>query len=189
MLIEYWLYVNSFTKKYYIYSDQHKQINYNLSILQCQDHACCWSGNTRSQVISSKDIDLIILENSALKRLAHSLTLLLHLPLDKMAAISQMIFSDALLWMKIFVFWLKFHWSLFLSFQMTKAEHWFRKQVPSHYLNQCWPNSLTHICATRGRGVKLFLWITEKRVNHTNMQPLCLDKKYWLSKLCWSFYQ
>ena len=34
--------------------------------------------------------------------------------LDKMAAISQTIFSDAFSWMKSFVFWLKFHWSLFL---------------------------------------------------------------------------
>ena len=35
-------------------------------------------------------------------------------PPDKMAAISQTIFSDAFLWMKSFVLWLKFHWSLFL---------------------------------------------------------------------------
>ena len=33
---------------------------------------------------------------------------LTHLPLDKMAAISQTIFSDAYSWMKHFVFWLKF---------------------------------------------------------------------------------
>ena len=36
---------------------------------------------------------------------------LTHLPLDKMATISQ-IFSVAYLWMKSFVFWLKFQWSL-----------------------------------------------------------------------------
>ena len=34
-------------------------------------------------------------------------------PLDKMAAISQKTFSDAFLWMKIFLFWLRFQWSLF----------------------------------------------------------------------------
>ena len=44
---------------------------------------------------------------------------LIHLPLDKMAVISQMIFSDAFSWMKSLVFWLKFHWSLFLSVQLT----------------------------------------------------------------------
>ena len=27
-------------------------------------------------------------------------------------------------------------------------------QVPSHYLNQCWPSSPMHICSTRGRWVK-----------------------------------
>ena len=39
---------------------------------------------------------------------------LTHLPLDKMAAISQTIFSDAFSWMTSFVLWLKFHWSVFL---------------------------------------------------------------------------
>ena len=39
---------------------------------------------------------------------------LTHHPLDKMGAILQTIFSDASLWMKSFVFWIKFHWSLFL---------------------------------------------------------------------------
>ena len=30
--------------------------------------------------------------------------------------------------------------------------------APSHYLNQCWPSSLTHICGTRRRWVK---WSTK----------------------------
>ena len=30
-----------------------------------------------------------------------------------------------------------------------------RRTGTSHYLNQCWPSSLTHICGTRGRWVKL----------------------------------
>ena len=51
---------------------------------------------------------------------------LTHLPLDKMAAISQTISSDAFWWMKIFVFWLKFHWSLFLRVSLTITKHWFR---------------------------------------------------------------
>ena len=42
-----------------------------------------------------------------------------HLPLDK-------IFSDAFSWMKNFVLWLKFHWSLFQSVQSTINQHWFR---------------------------------------------------------------
>ena len=32
-------------------------------------------------------------------------------PADKMAAVSQMIISDAFSWMNNFVFWLTFHWS------------------------------------------------------------------------------
>ena len=57
-----------------------------------------------------------------------------------------------------FAFWFKFHWSLFLGFLLTIGQHWLRlwlgaKQVTSHYLNQCWPNSLMYICVTRGRWV------------------------------------
>ena len=48
------------------------------------------------------------------------------LSMDKMAAISQMIFSDAFSWMKNFVFWLKFYWCLFLRVQLTIVQHWFR---------------------------------------------------------------
>ena len=51
---------------------------------------------------------------------------LTHLPLDKMAAISKTIFSNAFLWMKSFVFRLKFHWSLFLWVQLTITQHRFR---------------------------------------------------------------
>ena len=43
---------------------------------------------------------------------------LTHLPLDKMTAISQTIFSDAFLWMKNFVFWLRLHLSLFPMVQL-----------------------------------------------------------------------
>ena len=50
----------------------------------------------------------------------------------------------------------EFHWSLFLSVELTTGQHWFMEwfgadQVVSHYLNQCWPSWLTHICGTRGR--------------------------------------
>ena len=49
--------------------------------------------------------------------------ILTHLPLDKMATVSQTIFSDAFSWMKMFEFWLKFHWSLFPSVQLTISQH------------------------------------------------------------------
>ena len=92
---------------------------------------------------------------------AGSVTVILYLisfPVDKMAAISQTAFSNAFSWMKNFVFWFKFHWGLFLRVQLTISQHWFKlwlgtEQVPSHYLGQYWPSSLTHICGTRGRWV------------------------------------
>ena len=52
--------------------------------------------------------------------------ILTHVPMDKMAAISQEIFSDAFSGMKSSVFWLKFHWSLFRRVQLTISQHWFR---------------------------------------------------------------
>ena len=50
---------------------------------------------------------------------------LTHLPLDKMAAISQTL-SNAFSWMKMGEFRLNFHWSLFLRVQLTIFQHWFR---------------------------------------------------------------
>ena len=44
----------------------------------------------------------------------------------KMAAISQTIFSGAFSGMKIYEFRLRFHWSLFLRFELTIFQHWFR---------------------------------------------------------------
>ena len=86
------------------------------------------------------------------------------LSLDKMAIISQTIFSDAFLWMKSLVFWLKFQWSLILRVQLTMTHHWFwqwlgTERATSHYLNQSWPDSLTHICGTRWWWVKSVLVI------------------------------
>ena len=52
--------------------------------------------------------------------------LLTRLSLDKMAAISQTILSHALPWMKSFVFWSKFHCSLFLRVNLIITQHWFR---------------------------------------------------------------
>ena len=49
-----------------------------------------------------------------------------HFHLNKMAAISQTIFSGAFLWIKSFVFWLKLHWSLFLRVPWIITQHWFR---------------------------------------------------------------
>ena len=45
---------------------------------------------------------------------------------NKMAAISQTKFTDTFSLMKFFLFWLKFHLSLFLRVQLTINQHWFR---------------------------------------------------------------
>ena len=87
------------------------------------------------------------------------------LSLDKMAAISQTTHSNAFSWMKNFVFWCEFHWSLFLRVQLTINQHWFgwwlgTKQAASYHLNQCLSSSLMHICNTRGD--ELNLWPVEK---------------------------
>ena len=72
-------------------------------------------------------------------------------PWTKWPPLSQTTFLDVFPRMKSFVFWLKIHRSLFLRIQLIITQHWFT----SHYLNQCWTNSLTYICGTRGRWVKL----------------------------------
>ena len=52
--------------------------------------------------------------------------LLTHWGWDKMAAIFQTTHSNTLSWMKMYEFWLEFHWSLFLRVQLTIFQHWFR---------------------------------------------------------------
>ena len=67
-----------------------------------------------------------------------------HLPLDKMAAFSQTTFSNAFSWMKCLVFWLKFHWSLFLRVQFTITQRSFdvyfdlclNHQVSKHWIHR-----------------------------------------------------
>ena len=51
---------------------------------------------------------------------------LTHWGRDKMAAISQTTFSNAFSWMKMYEFHLRFHWNLFLRFELTIFQHWFR---------------------------------------------------------------
>ena len=71
------------------------------------------------------------------------ITDLTHWGQDKMAALFQMTCSNAFSWMKMYEFWLRFHWSLFLRVQLTVFQHWFRLwlgtgQGTSYYRNQWW---------------------------------------------------
>ena len=54
------------------------------------------------------------------------LNMLTHWGRDKIDAILQTTFSNAISWMKMFEIWLRFHWSLFLRFELTIIQHWFR---------------------------------------------------------------
>ena len=58
-----------------------------------------------------------------------------------MAAISQTIFSDAFSWMKSFIFWFNFHWSLFLSVQLTITQDWSRYNGLVHWQAIIWTNA------------------------------------------------
>ena len=52
------------------------------------------------------------------------------------------IISDAFSWMKSFVLWLKFHWSLFLTVQLTITQYWFRYSlVPNRQQAVIWTNA------------------------------------------------
>ena len=68
---------------------------------------------------------------------------LTHWGRDKIDAILQTTFSNAISWMKMLESRLKLHWSLFLSVQLTIFQHWFRyclgaDQATSYYLKQWW---------------------------------------------------
>ena len=89
----------------------------------CRDLQSCvtlWKGS--AQRISMKEITPMGWHWGCMFAPTHNLT---HLPMDKMAAISQRTFLNTFPWMKSFVFWLKFHWSLFLRVQLTMSQHWF----------------------------------------------------------------
>ena len=51
---------------------------------------------------------------------------LAHWGWDKITAISQTKFSNALYWMKSYEFRLRFHWSLFLRFELIIFQQWFK---------------------------------------------------------------
>ena len=74
----------------------------------------------------------------------HDLT---HLHLEKVAAISQTIFSDAFSWMKIIVLWLKFHWSSWRPSWQYLSIGFDNGLVPNRRQAFIWTNAdLTHWC-------------------------------------------
>ena len=79
-----------------------------------------------------------------------------HLPLHKTT------FWKAFSWIKMLECWFKSHWNLFLRVGPIDDKSALTRvmacteQAPNHYLNQCRSRSLTHICGSKGRWVKVF---------------------------------
>ena len=90
---------------------------------------------------------------------------LTHWHRDKMADISLTTFSNAFSWMTTCEFHLRFHWSLFLWFELMIVQHWFRQCLAQPgYKPLSEPmvvSLLTHICVTRPQWVKVrhYYWI------------------------------
>ena len=58
------------------------------------------------------------------------------------------------------VFWLEYPRGLIINMPtLVQMMVWRQKQETSHYLNQCWPGLLPHICVTRPHWVKSFNYI------------------------------
>ena len=112
-----------------------------------------------------------------------SCKLLTHLPLDKMAAISQTIFSRCIFVNEKFCILIEISVKVFLRVQLTITQHWFRwwlgtDQVTCHYLNKCWPSSLMHICSTRGRWVNLTQQGVWNMSAWAHAEESCYDEKF-----------
>ena len=78
-------------------------------------------------------------------------TLLTHWGQNKMAAIYQTTFSNPFFWIKMFEYWLRFHWSLFLRVQlaiMVQIMAW-RRPGDKPLSEPMMVTLLTHICLTR----------------------------------------
>ena len=103
--------------------------------------ACIWSSVVRSSDISGHIYASIRVGFNI--KMGPPPGVLTHWGRDKMDTSSQIIFSNAFSWMKMHESCLRFHWSLFLKFELTIFQHRFRQWLgawpaPSHYLNQWW---------------------------------------------------
>ena len=101
---------------------------------------------------------------------------------DKMADILKTTLSNAFYWPKMFQLWLNFHWTMFLKFQLTINQHWFRQwlgaeQATSHYLKQRWPSLLTYICVTLPEWVEQSCSIFFRKLRY--IFAFCRIFKHW----------
>ena len=82
---------------------------------------------------------------------------------DKMAAIFQMTFSNGFSLMKMYEFWLIFHWNMFLRIKLSALVQMLActEQVARHYLNQLWFILLMHMCITQPQWVNEIISATK----------------------------
>ena len=96
----------------------------------------------------------------------------------QMATIFQTTFSNAFSWMKMYEFWLKFHWSLFPRVRLSIFQHWvqimaWRRPGDKPLSEPMMVRLLTHICITRPQWVKTRILILVKHL-YIEMAP-CLQ--------------
>ena len=123
-----------------------------------------------------------------------NITLLTHWVWDT-AAILQSTISKAFSWMKFFIFWFIFQWSLFLSVQLTINQHWFRywlgtKQVTMHNLNPWWSSLLMHVWITQPQWVNSLrpsdaIWRHRSGSTLAQVMVCCLTAPSHYLNQCW----
>ena len=92
--------------------------------------------------------EITFLTFSILAALTMKITSLTHWVLNTMVAILQTTFSNVFSWMKIIVFWFKFHWRMVPSVlwyvKIGSSNIWLdNEQVPTCYLSQCLLKSMS----------------------------------------------
>ena len=117
-LNQWWLLVNrTLRNKPYWNMDQN-------TVIFLHEHALENMCNTDvGHIVFTSTCSLVLCHIQGCQPLVTHLT---HWGRDKITAISQTTHSNTFSCMKMFEFQLKFHWSLFLSLQLTIFQHWLR---------------------------------------------------------------
>ena len=116
------------------------------TVLMYKKTTFTWTGQFGWKVLLKNDVTsfeslLPAIRSDTAEGRAGKRCYLTHWGREKMATIFLTTYSNASSWMKMYEFWLRFHWSLFLSVKLTTFQHWFRQwlgasQTTSHCLNQ-----------------------------------------------------
>ena len=106
----------------------------------------------------------------------------------QISTISQT-FSNIFSWIEMYEFCLRFHWSLFLRYESTIFQHWFRQwfgadQATRHYLNQSW---LVYWCIYASSGLNELMVNTNWGLDgywHPTVSFTCFSKALsWINYL------